>query len=152
MGTLRWRRQASRAITIPPRRAKKAQYRDRDVGGLQEGWASPYLNRAPGHGGRRAATTFLFGRVRQGDGIRQLDERTMNIGRGRSNDQWTQISSSSPISPLISYKLRLLFFWVVVDALLIADTELNAFAAPRKSPCGSCPLPIGRNTCVRRGS
>ena len=45
--------------------------------GLQEGWPSPYLNRAPGHGGRQADATFLFGCVCQGDGIRQLDKRAI---------------------------------------------------------------------------
>jgi len=37
--------------------------------------ASPYLDRSPGHGGRQADASFLFRCVRQGDGIRQLDER-----------------------------------------------------------------------------
>ena len=44
---------------------------------LQESGASPDLNGSQGHGGRQAIASFLFGRVRQSDGIRELDERAI---------------------------------------------------------------------------
>ncbi len=59
---------------------KEIIYRGGDVGGPQEGRASPYSNRSPGHGRWCAATGFLIRRVRQADGIRHLDERSMKSG------------------------------------------------------------------------
>src|SRR5215831_5875779 len=79
MGTLRWRRQAGRGNDLPSGRNPEAQPCDRDMGGPQEGWPTPYLNRSPRDGGRKASASFPFGCVGQSDGIRELDQRTMNM-------------------------------------------------------------------------
>ena len=79
---------ASEAVALPEwpwpsvqLHTTKAQCFDCDVGRLQKGRSSPYLNRSPGHGGRHAGASFLFGCVRQGDGIRQLGERAIKTAR-----------------------------------------------------------------------
>src|ERR1700756_4267433 len=78
MGTLRWRRQAGRGDNLPPGRHQEAQRGDRDLGRLQEGWPTPYLNRSPWDGGRKAPAGFLFRCVGQGDRIRKLDQSAMS--------------------------------------------------------------------------
>src|SRR5262249_44642716 len=79
VGTLRWRRQGGRGDDLPPGRHPEAQRSDSDVGGPQEGWPAPYLNRSPRDGGRKARAGFPLGCVGQSDGIRKLDQRTMNM-------------------------------------------------------------------------
>ncbi len=51
VGTLRRRRQPDRGVHLPPGRNQEAQRRHHDVGGLQEGRPTPYLDGSPRDGG-----------------------------------------------------------------------------------------------------
>ncbi len=81
LGPLRRQRLPGRAVCLSSRRAREAECRHRNLGGLQESWPSPYLNRASRDGGRQAAASLLFGRGRQADGVRHVGKCEINKGR-----------------------------------------------------------------------
>jgi hypothetical protein len=52
----------------------------------QEGWPAPCRNGSPWDLRWKAAAGFHFGCVGKSDGIRELDQRAMNVGKVRSSD------------------------------------------------------------------
>ena len=51
-----------------------------------KGWPTPDLNGSPWDGGRQTLPDHPYGCVGQVDGLRQLDQRAMNLGRVGSRD------------------------------------------------------------------
>ena len=61
LDTLCRRGQPGAGICLPSRRNRETECRYRDVGGLQEGWSAPCLNRPPRNGRRQAIEALVFG-------------------------------------------------------------------------------------------
>src|SRR4029077_2562924 len=92
LGTLCRLRQPSRGIHLPPRGKCKGESRLREVVSLQEGRPFACLDGAPWDSGRQAAPPLVFGRVRQADGVRHLDQRAIN----NAGKKWCRRGESNP--------------------------------------------------------